>query len=214
MLLSVVAAAVVHLLEAWLARPGLVVLLPFLGAQLALIAAAWRLRGLGSSPLRGLGLRTVKLSVAMTAVITPLFTLSMLLDVSGLGTRQSVLHDSPLEPVVVLALFGVSLVYPAVLLRHLLAPTESRWDVPAEVRRASRSNALAIDVHLVLSTAWLATHVELAVGPSAVVSVVATTALFTVIALPRFAIVASRFEGLAFASALLFVLSRVVHTLF
>jgi len=211
-LLSIASILVMGALETWLSHPQLPALLPYLVAQLALMASAWRLRKMGAPSSAGLRMQLLKLSVAMTALITPLFTLSMMIDVSGLGGRHSVLHGTALEPVMVLGLLALSAIYPALLLRHILAPAESRWDRPEAVARVSRSNALAIDLHLVLSTAWLSTHVDLTLGPSALVSVVAITGLYTVIALPRFAIVASRFDAIALISACLFVLSRVVHT--
>jgi hypothetical protein len=206
-----VCALVVGMLADWIATPRVANLGLFAVGQLALTWSAWRLRGMGTERSTGLPAMALKLAVAMSALVVPLFALTMFVEVGDLGSRNSPLHDTVFEPVAMIAVLAVCSIYPLVLLAHVLRPLPSRWHDEDQVVSVSRTIAIAVDVHLVLCTAWIqafgiSEHRDIAVD------VLVLLALYGTIALPRFAVLASRFHKVAFASACFFVFSSVLQS--
>ena len=205
-------ALVVGQLAAGLATPSVWWLLPFGVAQLAVVWSAWRLRRMGVDRRSSLRNIALKMAVAMSALIVPLFTFVVLLAVSGLDAgTASPLYRSALEPVAMIGCLGVSSMYPALLLWHIVSPAKSRWEDAGAARRATRDATLAVDLQLIGLSAYVMVYGDgWSISGDVVVNLVVVGALYGLVALPRFALVASRFDRVVFLSAVLFVASRVI----
>lgn len=210
--MALVSAVVVGQLAVWLSTPSLWWLLPYGLAQLGLAWSAWRLRKMGADRRASLRNIALKMAVAMSALVVPLLTVAVLLAVSGLDAgKASPLHRSMLEPVAMLGCLAISAIYPLLLLWHVLSPAKSRWEDEGAARRATRDATLAVDLQLVLLSAYVVVYGDgWSVSGDLVVNLVVVATLYGLVALPRFALVASRFDRVVFLSAVLFVASRVI----
>ncbi len=195
-----------------LTEPRLINALPFIAGQLALTWGAWRLRAMGAAPRRTTSQMLLTLAVAVSALVVPLFTVAMLLDVSGVSDPGSAVFGTAAEPVVLLATLALAAAYPLVLLAHLVRPRTDRWQDEAAGRSANRALAIATDVHLVLAGAWVA-HMADRGARELVVAAVAALGLYAVIAVPRFAAAVTRYDRAALISSGAFVLTRALSTL-
>ncbi len=202
------------LLHTWLATPGLTRMLPYLFGHAVLTMAAWRLFRLGEYRFdSGLRAITLKMVTAMSALVVPLWTATMLFEVGGIGDRHSPLHGTALEPVAIVVSLLVCLPYPLLLLGHILRPRPGRWDDDRAVARTVRSAAVGVDLFLLLATAWLDALDKIHMGKDAwLTALLVVFPLFLIVALPRIALLATRFDRRAMVSLSLFILLQVLQT--
>lgn len=191
-------------------------LLLVLACQALLIWSAVLVRRLGGDegsrdPSLDLYLRMSRLVVAMVCLVYPLMVMALF---QGMTWTEQLW--APVRGAGGMVLFGLLVVYPVLMLRHVMFPLPNRWgaaESEAEVRRANRVAAVATDVALVVWTGALLHLPRNAFGSDAGGLFAAVLVFGGIVALPRITIAVSRGRRLALLLAFLAVAARLLHAL-
>ena len=187
--------AMMHPSPAWACVP--------LAAEALLLWSLWHMRRLGEPDWfaqtrvgdKGLGIMTLQLFVACFALGLPFMTTAWLGSLAGI-TDGGAFVDAGWAMPLLLLLLSLSVIYPAMLVRSVISPpTEgSQWGDTKRVFRLEFLNAVAVNIHMVLSAGWIEMSSEYRNHGSDTESAVTIASITLIMAVPRFVFSVNHFN--------------------